>query len=252
MNYTIPNIDGKQMIEVDRRMIENYQISLIQMMEHAGENLARLIQRFTKNLDGNAILLLCGNGHNGGGGLVCARFLINWGYDVCVVTTGNPARRKAITAQHYETLRIMGATLVHFDPIRFPDLLDHSDLVVDAMIGYGLVGDLSPELETILSTLQKRSELTVVSLDTPSGLDVSGGTSKQTVQAKATLTLALPKLGIVLEANRSAVGELFLADIGVPPSLYAEMGLEVPLLFRKSSILSRNETGKYADLEQSN
>ena len=247
MDYLIPSIDGKQMLEVDRLMIEKYQISLLQMMEHAGENLARLVQRYSENLDSNAILILCGNGHNGGGGMVCARFLLNWGYDVCIVTIGNPSRRKTVTIQQHDNLQAMGANILEHDPKRFPDLLAHSDIVVDAMIGYGLEGDLSEELQIIIDELQKRRELTVISLDAPSGLNVSGEPVRsKTIHARATLTLALPKQGLLLDGNRAVVGELFLADIGVPRELYEEMGIEVATIFRKSSMLLHKSGSNYA------
>ena len=41
---TIPRLTTAQMIEVDRLMIEKYKIDLVQMMENAGRNLARLAQ----------------------------------------------------------------------------------------------------------------------------------------------------------------------------------------------------------------
>ncbi|MEA3286451.1 MAG: phosphatase PAP2 family protein [Candidatus Marinimicrobia bacterium] len=43
MRYLLPTIDSKQMVEVDRLMIKEFRISLLQMMEHAGRHLARLI-----------------------------------------------------------------------------------------------------------------------------------------------------------------------------------------------------------------
>ncbi|NQV29663.1 MAG: NAD(P)H-hydrate epimerase [Candidatus Marinimicrobia bacterium] len=246
MNYLLPCIDRDQMIEVDRLMIEKYQISLVQMMENAGQNLARLVQHHCKNMDNPAILILCGNGHNGGGGMVCGRFLINWGYVVCLVTIGEVARRKVVTIKQYDTLQKMSATVLENDLSHFPDLLAHSDLVVDAMIGYGLDGDLSTELQSIIDALHKRRALPVISLDAPSGLDVSGKLKNKMMLATATLTLALPKWGLIIESNQSTVGELFLADIGVPSNLYAEMGLEVPTMFRKSPILIMNERGYFA------
>ena len=80
----VPFITTDQMREVDRAMIEDYGISLVQMMENAGRNLAQLArQRF---LDGDPrgrrVLVLAGTGGNGGGGLVCARRLRNWGAEV--------------------------------------------------------------------------------------------------------------------------------------------------------------------------
>ena len=80
----IPSVDTAEMIEVDRAMIEDYHIELIQMMENAGRNLAHLARmRF---LDGDPrekrVLVMAGGGGNGGGALVAARRLHNWGGNV--------------------------------------------------------------------------------------------------------------------------------------------------------------------------
>ena len=81
-----PFVDTAEMIEVDRAMIEDYHIELIQMMENAGRNLAHLARmRF---LDGDPremrVLVMAGSGGNGGGALAAARRLHNWGGNVTV------------------------------------------------------------------------------------------------------------------------------------------------------------------------
>ena len=76
----------------------------------------------------------------------------------------------------------------------------------------------------------------VLALDTPSGLDLTAGTAATPcVQADATMTLALPKVGLGRTVN---VGALYLADISVPPALFAAMGLEVPVIFRSGSVVA--------------
>ena len=82
----VPNVDTSEMVEVDRAMIEDYHIDLVQMMESAGRNLAHLARmRF---LDGDPrdkrVLVMAGSGGNGGGALVAARRLHNWGGNVTV------------------------------------------------------------------------------------------------------------------------------------------------------------------------
>ena len=82
----IPFISVKQVIEVDRLMIEYYGISLIQMMENAGRNITELI---TNNLSLNTgitnVLIMSGSGGNGGGAMVTARHLSNKGFNVDIV-----------------------------------------------------------------------------------------------------------------------------------------------------------------------
>ena len=47
----VPYLTTEQMIEVDRVMVEDVRIELIQMIEHAGRNLAHLAR--VRFLDGN-------------------------------------------------------------------------------------------------------------------------------------------------------------------------------------------------------
>jgi len=80
---SIPGISTQQMIEVDRLMIEEYGIKLIQMMENAGRNLAEMARCMCDgSLQRKRIVVLCGLGNNGGGGIVAARHLHNWGSQV--------------------------------------------------------------------------------------------------------------------------------------------------------------------------
>ena len=87
------------------------------------------------------------------------------------------------------------------------------------------------------------SSASVLSLDTPSGLDLTTGTiHNPTIEADATLTLAMPKIGLFAEASSQYVGELYLGDISVPPSLYAEKPLQLKAenVFRHSDIVKIN------------
>src|SRR5712692_10179808 len=85
----LPFVTTEQMIEVDRAMMQDYRIELIQMMENAGRNLSHLARlRFLDgNPQGKKVVILAGTGGNGGGALVCARRLHNWGAQVQVYLT---------------------------------------------------------------------------------------------------------------------------------------------------------------------
>ena len=123
---------------------------------------------------------------------------------------------------------------------------DEFDLVVDAVIGYGLSG---PPREESAHLIDLANELNspILSLDTPSGVDTATGVIHEpAVRAAATLTLALPKEGLRSPQAARHVGELYLADIGVPPVVYAHQGLELDVgpLFRHSDILRVPESAR--------
>jgi NAD(P)H-hydrate epimerase len=232
MTPGIPALATPQMAEVDRLMIEEYGILLIQMMENAGRNLAELArQMLNGRLTDRKIVVLCGAGNNGGGGMVAARHLHNRGADVRVEFVGDPQRLKDIPAQQWRILQTMG--LAKNDD---PDLA-RADLIVDALIGYGLTGDpRGPVAEWIERAQAARRP--ILSLDTPSGLDATTGIpGHPCIRASATLTLALPKTGLLALSARSFVGDLYLADIGVPPELYRRLGLDIGPLFADDTIM---------------
>ncbi len=234
----IPFISTDQMIEVDRAMIEDYNILLIQMMENAGRNLAHLAR--TRFLDGDPrgkrVAVLSGKGGNGGGGLVCARRLHNWGSEVDVFITADDQDYSGIPAHQLNVLRQMSVAV---NAVGLPDALATYDLVIDAVIGYSLAGNPRGRAGELIAWTNKQ-ETPVLSLDVPSGIDTSSGKIHEpAVHAAATMTLALPKDGLKEAHVRDLIGELYLADISVPPQLYASpaLGVEVGHLFAKEDII---------------
>ena len=217
----VPALTAGQMREVDRRMIEDFHIDLVQMMENAGRNLADLAIRRFGPAD---TVVLAGPGGNGGGGLVAARHLANRGVGVHVVLA--QPRLTTVPAHQLDIVERMGV------PVR-PEP-QPTDLVIDALIGYGLRGDPSGRAAELIAWAGGQTA-PILALDTPSGLDATSGHPAQPcIRAAATLTLALPKVGLV---GTPEVGELYLADISVPAGLYRKMGIEVPALFARGSIV---------------
>ena len=212
-----------QMIEVDRVMMEDLRIELIQMMENAGRNLAQLvIDRFAPT----TVTVLAGSGGNGGGGLVAARHLANRGVDVAVTLGTATDDTAGVPAHQLDILHRMGVAM--------PTDPRAADVAVDALIGYSLKGAPRGKIGELVASIGDIADA-VVALDTPSGLNVTDGSVPGTVvAADATLTLALPKIGL---RNAPQVGELYLADISVPPSVYAAIGVSHPPDFSRSSII---------------
>ena len=235
--YKAPQISVKQMIKVDRLMIEKYKISLLQMMENTGRSLAMLAkERF---LDGDPVkklvYVMCGNGGNGGAALVCARRLHGWGARVCVFTMGDHLRDD--TKKQLESIEQLNIDVKKWNG----DVNDVwiPDLVIDGIIGYSILGNPSGAAEEMIAYVNN-SGAQVLSLDNPSGVDLDTGyIHKPCIKAEATMTLALPKKILFQESVKEKRGELYLADIGVPLELYEEegLGLTMPYLFAQSDII---------------
>jgi NAD(P)H-hydrate epimerase len=70
-------------------------------------------------------------------------------------------------------------------------------------------------------------------------LDTTTGTAGDPcIKAEVTLTLALPKVGLLSSGAAGVVGKLYLADISVPPELYGRLGLEPGRLFEEDTIVA--------------
>ncbi|MGA6993372.1 MAG: NAD(P)H-hydrate epimerase [Candidatus Deferrimicrobiaceae bacterium] len=245
MQMTIPRYRGelpylsvRQMIEVDRAMVENFRIDLVRMMENAGRALAHLARARFLGGDprGKKVVILAGAGGNGGGALVCARRMHAWGADIAVFLTRPPGEFTLIPAKQLEILRHIGVPFAEGLP---PPGTPHPNLLVDGLIGYNLKGSPRGAAAELIRWANTQS-VPVLALDVPSGVDAeTGETRGPSIQASATLTLALPKKGLRAPGAEQHVGELYLADIGVPPSLYSRspLVLSVGPIFAESDLL---------------
>lgn len=215
-----PEIDAAGMAEVDLLMVDTYGISLPQMMENAGRSLAQLARnRFMAgNAAGRTVAVLAGGGGNGGGVLVAARRLAGWGAQVTVVLAQEPGAIAPVPTKQLSILRQMG-----LQPGRQPQTVP--DLILDGLIGYSLRGEPRGRARDLIDWAND-SHADILSLDVPSGFDAQTGTVyNNAIRAKATMTLALPKRGLQAPANRHAVGDLYLADISVPPALFERLSI---------------------------
>jgi NAD(P)H-hydrate epimerase len=219
-----PAVTANQMREVDRAMVQEFHIELVQMMENAGRSLADLAQQLFAPAN---VAVLAGGGGNGGGGLVAARHLANRGVAVTVTLARAEHELAPVTLQQLDILRRMGVPIAS-DPAE-------ADLVIDALIGYSLRGNPAGRAAELIEGAN-RQPAPVLSLDAPSGLDVTTGLAgSPCVKATATLTLALPKTGLGLAPE--LVGRLYLADISVPQRVYERMGLRVGDLFASGAVV---------------
>jgi hydroxyethylthiazole kinase-like uncharacterized protein yjeF len=211
----LPSLRGAQVREVDRLTSERFHVPVSWLMEAAGWQVARQCRE--------RAYVLCGKGNNGGDGLAAARHLHRWGRLAGVACTD----LAALTGPAAEQARALAALSVPIASAPAPRFGDAA-LVVDAMLGTGLSrapeGQVAEWIETI-----EVSGRRVVSVDVPSGLDADAGTVPGAcVTASLTVTLALPKPGLLTGEGPSRAGEVWVADIGIPLEAYAMLGVQVP------------------------
>jgi NAD(P)H-hydrate epimerase len=231
----VPSVTAAQMREVDRLMVEDLGISLLQMMENAGRAFAELTRIQLAGLNRRRVVVLAGRGGNGGGGMVAARRLAIWGAEVRVVLAHPEAALAESAAHQLASLRAIGLPI--HGPAEAASLVYDADVVLDALLGYSLVGP-PREPEAGLIRTANSCGVPVFALDLPSGLDPDRGTSHDpTIRATCTMTLALPKAGLLRPEAAMSVGELWLADISVPASAYAGFDINPGPLFAESDLI---------------
>lgn len=232
---SIPAVSAEQMRQVDDLAEGAFHIGLIQMMENAGRSLARLARHRLMGGDvaHRHVLILAGPGGNGGGGLAAARRLHGWGATVSVVLAVPEGKLSPVPARQLRILRASSVRILESD-----GPLPEAHVLIDALLGYGSKGSPRPPMNELIDSAN-RSPAPVLSLDLPTGLDPnSGQPSTPVIEATATMTLALPKTGLFEPAAAPYVGEVWLADIGLPLALYRQLGLSVPPnLFAKDDLI---------------
>ncbi|MBT3217066.1 MAG: NAD(P)H-hydrate epimerase [Candidatus Marinimicrobia bacterium] len=237
----VPLITVDQMREVDRLMAGHYNISLTQMMENAGNALSQLSQDYLRNstILHPKITLLCGAGNNGGGGMVAARHLANRGVDVTILLFSDKSKLKAIPKKQWNILNELPVKqMIKPSSLKLEEAFSNSDIIVDAMIGYGISGPLRGSIQNAVSILSNYSSKIIISLDAPTGFRFNEKNEPSfVVHATATLTLALPKKGMNDSKNREILGDLYLGDISVPPMLYEKMGIPYSDPFKSSNYI---------------
>lgn len=238
LTENIPWLTTAQMIEVDRAMMEDVRIDLARMMENAGRNLAHLARARFLGGDprGKRVVVLAGTGGNGGGALVAARRLHNYGAQVQVFVTRPDADFARVPGEQLDILRRMGLPIGRAEDIT---RAGQPDLVLDGVIGYSLRGAPRGAAADLIRWANAAGA-PILALDAPSGVDTTtGAVFEPAIRATATMTLALPKAGLRAPGVAAQVGELYLADISAPPELYAgpALNLAVGPIFAASDIV---------------
>ena len=213
----VPAITADQMREVDRVAVEGAGPTLLQMLENAGRELASTaLDMLGPTLPTTRVVVVAGTGGNGGGGICAARHLANRGVDITVVVTDGD-RLGAAARTQFDTYLLSPGRAGGLELLG--DL--RADLVIDAVIGYGIDGVPGGPAAVLIDWAAELGA-PVLSLDVPSGLDSTTGLAAGArVVASRTLTLALPKTGLAAPE----VGELWLADIGIPSGVFQAAGI---------------------------
>jgi len=202
-------LDLEQFKKMDFYAVENYFLPIELMMENAGLQLANLIVKSINDLE-DKILIGVGNGNNGGGGLVAARRLSAWGFDVYLDPFTDINRE--LPKKQLERTISFG---VKIKPI------DNPNIWVDAYLGFS---QKLPLREKLLSRVERANNCDCkrISLDIPTGF--LGKTSMPYFESHQVLSLAASKKILYHLPHKT---ELYIADLGIPIQVYQKFGIEI-------------------------
>jgi hydroxyethylthiazole kinase-like uncharacterized protein yjeF len=231
-------LNTQQMREADRRTIEEIGIPSVVLMENAGRQAVAAMEAAFEDLPASHVGVLCGLGNNGGDGFVVARTLVQRGVETSVFLLGRVADVRGDARTNLEVLGRIGLTVVEIGDAQEWELhfseISQCELLVDAILGTGFHGQLSGLLETVVADVNGLG-VPVVAIDLPTG--VSADTHEvqgEAIEASMTVTLAAPKIPLILPPADTHGGDLVIADIGIPlPVLDEVEGPYIELLTRE-------------------
>ena len=228
----IPIVTGSQMAAVDRAMVEVCGLELMQVMEVAGRAAAVAIRSLRPR---GAIAILSGSGGNGGDGLVCARYLAGWGYLAQCWLSRPPSAFRGLAAHQLQICQTSGIPI--FGPEAVVDFA-RVDLIVDAMFGFGLNAAPSDQAAQLIDAANGASA-PILAIDIPSGVDATSGKAfSPSIVADFTLTLGLPKLGLLAGDGPAHAGFVIVADLGIPAAAYAAAGIPLTSIFHSAEFVT--------------
>ncbi|MCX6664325.1 MAG: NAD(P)H-hydrate dehydratase [Euryarchaeota archaeon] len=198
-------------IKVLDRNSEYFGVPTLHLMENAGKGVAEFIRNTVKNTKKN-ILILCGTGNNGGDGFVAARYLTQY-YKVTVFLAGTEIKTE-IAQKNYQKLQTYEVK-IYTSPRDLDALLVENDILIDALLGTGLAGELKEPYVTIVKKINAIKKKMIVSVDVPTGL----GTI-HSITPDYTVTFHDIKEGM----NEKNSGNIQVVDIGIPQEATTYVG----------------------------
>jgi NAD(P)H-hydrate epimerase len=199
---------------LDRRVMDEFGVPGIVLMENAGRGIADLIRQLGVH---GSVVVCCGRGNNGGDGFVIARHLDNAHVPVRVVLFARPEELTGDAAINYRILARSGPPIrVLDDAATLQTELAGAAWIVDALFGTGLTGPLRPPFDRIVESINA-TDAQILAVDIPSGLDCDTGRPMgPTIRAHHTATIAALKRGFAQPAALPWLGQVHIIDMGMP------------------------------------
>lgn len=235
----IRHITSEEMAALDENC-KFYGLIPIQLMENAGANVANEVKkRFTSK--GTSVTVVAGKGNNGGDAFAAARHL--HGFDVKILLIGRSKDLR--TEETSRNMRILKEN--RFDIAEITDsselkTLYRSEVIIDAIFGTGISGKIREPEATAIELINDANAF-VVAVDVPSGLEPDTGEAEKAVRADLTVTFHRAKRGLL--NAKEYVGELVVADIGIPDGMERLAGPgDVRIVAKRKASSHKGDNGR--------
>lgn len=227
-------VTAEEMRNIDSQTINEVGIPGAVLMENAGLGVVHAIVNDFPASEFNRVSIFVGKGNNGGDGLVVARHLIKRGYNVNIYILSESEKFSGdalINLQIAQKMNLPMQFILSEEQLTLhKDIISHSDIIVDSIFGTGLKGAVRGLAGDVIEFLNSTG-IPIIAIDLPSGLDADfGKVEGACIRADLTVTMALPKRGLLLFPGAKYVGNLDVADIGIPDGIVDSQGIAVNLI----------------------
>jgi NAD(P)H-hydrate epimerase len=233
-------------------------LSPLQLMENAGAQVANEVKKQFEGEERRVkVTILAGKGNNGGDAFAAARHLQSnplegqrgGALDVKILLIGRSQElRTEETKRNWRIVQESGYDLEEItdsSSLRaVAATLHDSDVIIDAIFGTGVKGTIR-EPEATAIDLINGSQAFVIAVDVPSGLDPDTGEAEKAVKANLTVTFHRAKRGLLREIASEYVGELVVADIGIPEGMERLAGPgDVRMVVKRNARSHKGDNGR--------
>lgn len=220
-------ITTSQMRELEKIAAEEFQIQGVELMRRAGRGVASVVAYLADRaqMSDAFIQLIAGRGNNGGDVFAAATFLHEEKFEVEVLLAGSASEIKGDALRHLSKMRAAGVPLVELPTKESWENALHDagsgEIIVDGLLGIGINGPPRGPVAAAIRYINSISaDNLIVSIDVPSGLNADTGENPgEAVQADVTVTIGMPKTGLLAPKAIPYVGCLEVVSIGIPVEL---------------------------------
>jgi len=217
-------ISVSQMRKLDQKTIDEAHIPGTTLMKRAGIGIAEKVLEFLKSIDKKHVLrliMLAGKGNNGGDVYVSAEYLAKHTDIHVVIYSICPLSELKGDARFYADLLPENIQCVVKNQLSKTDF-KKGDIILDGLLGTGFHGLLRTPYDNWISTVNS-VRLPIISVDIPSGLNGDTGMiSVEAIEADLTVTIGLPKKGLIAGLGPKYCGQIKVVDIGIPNNFIEE------------------------------